>query len=53
MLFTKAIIDITDMPPQRRNGSMPVGYLGQAAFNREQCGMTPDSQNSGARDVHH
>jgi hypothetical protein len=53
MLFTNAIIDIMDMPPQRRNGSMPVGYFGLAALKREKCGMRLEGQNSGARYVHY
>jgi hypothetical protein len=31
---------------KRRNGSMPVGYSGQAVLKREQCGMSAESRNS-------
>jgi hypothetical protein len=48
--FKKAITDITGLSPQkRRNGDMPVGYLGEAAIRREKCDMMAKSRNSGMR----
>jgi hypothetical protein len=36
-------------PRRRRNGGTPVGHPGRIAVRREQCDMTPESRNSGAR----
>jgi hypothetical protein len=45
----RAIVDFTGAPPRRRkNGDTPVGYSGRAALRREQCEVTPESQNSGS-----
>jgi hypothetical protein len=38
------ITDVTGISPQRED--MPVGYLGQAAFRREQCDIMAESRKS-------
>jgi hypothetical protein len=44
--FTRAITGT--LPWTRRNGSMPIGYLGREAL-REKSDMTPERRNNGAR----
>jgi hypothetical protein len=47
--FVRVITDITGtLPWRRRDGGMPVGYLGRAALRIEHCDMTPESWYSGA-----
>jgi hypothetical protein len=36
-------------PRKRRNGDTAIGYSGQAALRREQCGIFAQSKNYGAR----
>jgi hypothetical protein len=40
-------------PWKRRNSDARIGYLGRKALRKEQCDMTPESRNRGARtEVH-
>jgi hypothetical protein len=41
----RTISDVTGKPPRRRrNGGIPVGFLGQAVLRKEQRDMTPEAE---------
>jgi hypothetical protein len=38
------ITDVFGTSPRRRNGDVPIGYLGHALLRRQQCDMTVENQ---------
>jgi hypothetical protein len=38
-------------PSRRKGGDVPLGYSGRTALRREQCDVSPESRDIGARSV--